>query len=216
MNEQDNKPWAGRFSESTDAFVEAFTASVGFDHRLYKHDIAGSIAHATMLAKVGVLSQQECKLIVKGLQAIEQDIDNGQFKWSVSLEDVHMNIESRLTERIGTVGKKLHTGRSRNDQVATDIRLFLRDEIDQICNELRRLQGALLNLAETHAETILPGFTHLQTAQPVSFGHHMLAWFEMLERDNARLLDCRKRVNVLPLGAAALAGTTYPIDRQET
>jgi len=216
MNEQDNKPWGGRFSESTDAFVEAFTASVGFDRRLYRHDIAGSIAHATMLAKVGVLSQQECKLIIDGLQSIEQDIEQGQFKWSVALEDVHMNIESRLTDRIGTVGKKLHTGRSRNDQVATDIRLYLRDEIDQIRNELRRLQDALLDLAETHAETILPGFTHLQTAQPVSFGHHLLAWFEMLARDDARLLDCRKRVNVLPLGAAALAGTTYPIDRQET
>jgi len=216
MNEQDTKPWGGRFNESTDAFVEAFTASVGFDRRLYRHDIAGSIAHATMLAKVGVLTQQECKQIIDGLQSIEQDIEQGQFKWSVALEDVHMNIESRLTDRIGTVGKKLHTGRSRNDQVATDIRLYLRDEIDQIRNELRRLQSALLELAETHAETILPGFTHLQTAQPVSFGHHLLAWFEMLERDNARLLDCRKRVNVLPLGAAALAGTTYPIDRQET
>ncbi|MEJ2397765.1 MAG: argininosuccinate lyase [Gammaproteobacteria bacterium] len=216
MNEQTSKPWAGRFNEPTDAFVEAFTASVGFDRRMYKQDIAGSIAHATMLAKVGVLSQAECKLIVDGLKAIEVDIDNGQFNWSVALEDVHMNIEARLTDRIGVVGKKLHTGRSRNDQVATDIRLYLRDEIDLIHAELRRLQSALLDLAATHAETILPGFTHLQTAQPVTFGHHLLAWFEMLQRDRERLVDCRKRVNVMPLGAAALAGTTYPIDREET
>jgi len=216
MNEQTSKPWAGRFNEPTDAFVEAFTASVGFDRRMYKQDIAGSIAHASMLAKVGVLTEAECKLIVDGLKAIELDIENGQFNWSVSLEDVHMNIEARLTDRIGAVGKKLHTGRSRNDQVATDIRLYLRDEIDLIAAELLRLQGALLDLATTHAETIMPGFTHLQTAQPITFGHHLLAWFEMLQRDRERLTDCRKRVNVMPLGAAALAGTTYPIDRNET
>jgi len=216
MNEQSSKPWAGRFNEPTDAFVEAFTASVGFDRRMYKQDIAGSIAHASMLAKVGVLTQEECTLIVDGLKAIELDIDNGQFNWSVALEDVHMNIEARLTDRIGAVGKKLHTGRSRNDQVATDIRLYLRDEIDLIAAELQRLQTALLDLATTHAETILPGFTHLQTAQPITFGHHLLAWFEMLQRDRERLTDCRKRVNVMPLGAAALAGTTYPIDRNET
>ena len=216
MNESTSKPWAGRFNEPTDAFVEAFTASVGFDRRMYKQDIAGSIAHASMLAKVGVLNEQECKLIVDGLKAIEQDIDNGQFNWSVALEDVHMNIEARLTDRIGVVGKKLHTGRSRNDQVATDIRLYLRDEIDLIAAELQRLQTALLDLATTHAETILPGFTHMQTAQPITFGHHLLAWFEMLHRDRERLTDCRKRVNVMPLGAAALAGTTYPIDRAET
>jgi argininosuccinate lyase len=216
MNEQTSKPWAGRFNEPTDAFVEAFTASVGFDRRMYKQDIAGSIAHATMLAKVGVLTKEECKLIVDGLKAIELDIDNGQFNWSVALEDVHMNIEARLTDRIGGVGKKLHTGRSRNDQVATDIRLYLRDEIDRIQVELLRLQTALLDLATNHAETIMPGFTHLQTAQPITFGHHLLAWFEMLQRDRERLADCRKRVNVMPLGAAALAGTTYPIDRSET
>jgi argininosuccinate lyase len=216
MNESTSKPWAGRFNEPTDAFVEAFTASVGFDRRMYKQDIAGSIAHASMLAKVGVLSQPECKLIVDGLKAIELDIDNGQFNWSVALEDVHMNIEARLTDRIGVVGKKLHTGRSRNEQVATDIRLYLRDEIDLIATELKRLQAALLDLASTHAETILPGFTHLQVAQPITFGHHLLAWFEMLQRDRERLADCRKRVNVMPLGAAALAGTTYPIDRNET
>ena len=216
MNEQTSKPWAGRFNEATDAFVEAFTASVGFDRRMYKQDIAGSVAHASMLAKVGVLTAQECKLIVDGLQAIEQDIENGQFNWSVALEDVHMNIEARLTDRIGVVGKKLHTGRSRNDQVATDIRLYLREEIDLIAAELTRLQTALLDLATTHAETIMPGFTHMQTAQPITFGHHLLAWFEMLQRDAERLSDCRKRVNVMPLGAAALAGTTYPIDRSET
>jgi argininosuccinate lyase len=216
MNEQTSKPWAGRFNEPTDAFVEAFTASVGFDQRMYKQDIAGSIAHASMLAKVGVLTEQECKLIVDGLKAIELDIDNGQFNWSIELEDVHMNIEARLTDRIGGVGKKLHTGRSRNDQVATDIRLYLRDQIDLITAELLRLQTALLDLASVHAETIMPGFTHLQTAQPITFGHHLLAWFEMLQRDRMRLADCRKRVNVMPLGAAALAGTTYPIDRGET
>ncbi len=216
MNEQTSKPWAGRFNEPTDAFVEAFTASVGFDRRMYKQDIAGSIAHASMLAKVGVLTQEECKLIVDGLEAIQLDIENGQFNWSVSLEDVHMNIEARLTDRIGAVGKKLHTGRSRNDQVATDIRLYLRDEIDLISAELLRLQTALLDLASIHAETILPGFTHLQTAQPITFGHHLLAWFEMMQRDRERLADCRKRVNVMPLGAAALAGTTYPIDRNDT
>jgi len=216
MNEQSSKPWAGRFNEPTDAFVEAFTASVGFDRRMYKQDIAGSIAHATMLSKVGVLTDSERDLIIDGLKTIELDIDNGQFNWSVSLEDVHMNIEARLTDRIGAVGKKLHTGRSRNDQVATDIRLYLRDEIDVIVNELVRLQTALLDLATTHAETIMPGFTHLQTAQPITFGHHLLAWFEMLQRDRERLADCRKRVNIMPLGAAALAGTTYPIDRSET
>lgn len=216
MNDDTTKPWAGRFNEPTDAFVEAFTASVGFDKRLYNHDIAGSIAHARMLAKVGVLTAAECDAIISGLEDIRRDIDSGQFAWSVSLEDVHMNIEARLTERIGTIGKKLHTGRSRNDQVATDVRLYLRDEIDTIAKELQRLQLALITLAETHSATILPGFTHLQTAQPITFGHHLLAWFEMLQRDRERLADCRKRVNVMPLGAAALAGTTYPIDRSET
>ncbi len=210
------KPWGGRFSESTDAFVEAFTASVTFDQRLYEHDIDGSIAHASMLAKVGILSNKEVSAITDGLEAIREEIRAGTFAWSVSLEDVHMNIEARLTDKIGMTGKKLHTGRSRNDQVATDIRLFLRAEIDRIVKELRRLQSGLLDLADREASTIMPGFTHLQTAQPVTFGHHMLAWFEMLERDVARMVDCRKRVNVLPLGAAALAGTTYPIDREYT
>ncbi len=210
------KPWGGRFSEPTDAFVERFTASVGFDQRLYHHDITGSIAHATMLAKVGVLTEAERDQIIEGLKGVKEDIEAGRFEWSVSLEDVHMNIEARLTDRIGITGKKLHTGRSRNDQVATDIRLYLRDEIDVIAEELARLQAGLLDLAEREADTIMPGFTHLQTAQPVTFGHHLLAWYEMLVRDADRLQDCRKRVNVMPLGAAALAGTTYPIDRNLT
>ncbi len=211
-----DKPWAGRFTEATDAFVEAFTASVGFDQRLYKHDIMGSLAHARMLTHVGVLTADECQMIVNGLQEIERDIERGAFEWRVSLEDVHMNIEARLTERIGIAGKKLHTGRSRNDQVATDIRLYLRDEIDAITVELTRLQNALLDLAGREAETLMPGFTHLQVAQPVTFGHHMMAWFEMLARDAARFADCRKRVNIMPLGAAALGGTSYPIDRAYT
>jgi argininosuccinate lyase len=216
MSDDTTKPWAGRFNEPTDAFVEAFTASIGFDKRMYKQDIAGSIAHARMLSKVGVLTKNECELIVKGLGSIQAEIEAGNMIWSTALEDVHMNIEARLTDEIGNVGKKLHTGRSRNDQVATDIRLYLRDEIDVILVELKRLQTALLDLAEKHTETIMPGFTHLQTAQPVTFGHHLMAWFEMLKRDVARLIDCRKRVNVMPLGSAALAGTTYPIDREET
>ncbi|MCG6887459.1 MAG: argininosuccinate lyase [Proteobacteria bacterium] len=218
MSDTDNidKPWAGRFTAPTDAFVEAFTASVGFDQRLYKHDIIGSIAHARMLAHVGVLSEAECQAIIDGLRDIEIEIERGEFAWSTALEDVHMNIEARLTDRIGVTGKKLHTGRSRNDQVATDIRLYLRDQIRLIAAELLRLQQGLLTLAEQEAETVMPGFTHLQTAQPVTFGHHLMAWQEMLMRDQARLADCYTRVNVMPLGAAALAGTTYPIDRDFT
>ncbi len=218
MTKQDttDKPWGGRFSEATDAFVERFTASVGFDQRLYFHDIQGSIAHATMLARVGVLSDAERDQIIAGLDEIRSEIEAGQFEWSVTLEDVHMNIEARLTQKIGITGKKLHTGRSRNDQVATDIRLYLRDEIDVISAELCRLLEGLVGLAEREADAIMPGFTHLQTAQPVTFGHHMLAWVEMLKRDHSRLRDCRERVNILPLGAAALAGTTYPIQRQIT
>lgn len=214
--EKTNQSWGGRFSEPVDAFVARFTASVDFDQRLYRHDIMGSIAHATMLAKVGVLTDDERDTVIAGLQAIEKEIEAGQFVWSTELEDVHMNIEARLTEQVGIVGKKLHTGRSRNDQVATDIRLWLRDEIDLILSHLTRLQEGLLGLADEHAETIMPGFTHLQTAQPVTFGHHMLAWFEMLSRDYERLVDCRKRTNRMPLGSAALAGTTYPIDRAMT
>lgn len=210
------KLWGGRFSESTDAFVEAFTASIQFDQRLFKHDIAGSRAHAAMLARAGLLTEQERDAIEAGLDAIEQQAEQGELDWSISLEDVHMNIEARLTEQIGTTGKKLHTGRSRNDQVATDIRLWLREQIDLVLAQIQRLQVALVDLADREAETILPGFTHLQVAQPITFGHHMLAWYEMLVRDVERLQDCRKRVNIMPLGAAALAGTTYPIDRDYT
>jgi argininosuccinate lyase len=211
-----DKPWGGRFTESTDAFVEAFTASVGFDRRLYRYDLQGSRAHARMLAKVGVISAPERDSILGGLDQIEQAIERGEFDWSVRLEDVHMNIEARLTALIGEAGKKLHTGRSRNDQVATDLRLYLREQIDHACGELRRLQEGLLELAERESDTLMPGFTHLQVAMPVTFGHHLLAWFESLERDRQRLLDCRTRVNVMPLGAAALAGTSFPIDRHYT
>jgi argininosuccinate lyase len=210
------KLWAGRFSEPTDAFVEAFTASVELDQRLYRYDIEGSIAHARMLARQGILSDAERDLIVDGLTRIRERIERGDFTWEVGLEDVHMNVESALTADIGTAGKKLHTGRSRNDQVATDVRLWLRDELASIRAELRRLQLALLDLAGREAETVMPGFTHLQTAQPITFGHHLMAWFEMLARDDTRFADCGRRLNVMPLGAAALAGTTYPIDRHYT
>jgi argininosuccinate lyase len=211
-----SKPWSGRFNEPTDAFVEAFTASVDFDRRLYGYDIQGSIAHATMLARQGILTAVEREAIVEGLGRVRDRIEAGGFEWSVPLEDVHMNVEAALTADIGDAGKKLHTGRSRNDQVATDLRLYARAEIDELRGAVARLQRALLDLAEREAETVLPGFTHLQVAQPITFGHHMMAWFEMLERDRERLADCRKRVNVMPLGAAALAGTTYPIDRNCT
>ena len=204
---------SARFSESTDAFVEAFTASIQFDQRMYRQDIQGSIAHAKMLTKVGILNESELRDVLDGLQQVQNEIEAGEFNWSIQQEDIHMNIEARLTHLIGITGKKLHTGRSRNDQVATDIRLFIRDEIDAILPELKRLQEGLIELASREANTIMPGFTHLQTAQPVTFGHHMLAWFEMIKRDVERLQDCRKRVNTLPLGSAALAGTTYPIDR---
>jgi len=216
MSKETNQQWGGRFSEPTDAFVARFTASVDFDKRLYRHDIQGSVAHARMLAKVGVLTEEERDAIIRGLGEIRVEIERGEFEWSVELEDVHMNIEAALTKKIGITGKKLHTGRSRNDQVATDIRLYMRDEIDLILAEVSRLQQGLLDLAEQEADTIMPGFTHLQTAQPVTFGHHLLAWFEMLSRDYERFADCRKRVNIMPLGAAALAGTTYPIDRHYT
>jgi len=211
-----DKLWGGRFSEPTDTFVERFTASVTFDQRLYLADIQGSIAHATMLAKSGILTDQECRQITKGLEAIKADIDAGNFNWSVSLEDVHMNIEAALTEKIGGTGKKLHTGRSRNDQVATDIRLYLRQEIDDVCAAIRAVQKGIVSLAENETNTVMPGFTHLQTAQPISFAHHLMAWFEMFQRDHERMQDCRKRVNVSPLGAAALAGTSFPIDREMT
>jgi len=209
-----NQTWGGRFSEAPDALVQAFTASVAFDRRLFLHDIRGSMAHARMLARVGVLTARERDKIVEGLEQILVEIERGEFAWLDELEDVHMNIEARLTDRIGDVGKKLHTGRSRNDQVATDLRLLLRDEIDGLLGELARLRAGLIEVAEREADTIMPGFTHMQVAQPVTVGHHLLAWQAMLERDAGRLADCRKRVNVLPLGAAALAGTTFPIDRE--
>ena len=211
-----DKLWGGRFSEATDEFVERFTASVTFDKRLYRADIAGSIAHATMLAKQDILTTEESEKIIQGLGQIKDEIEAGSFQWSVSLEDVHMNIEAALTKKIGDVGKKLHTGRSRNDQVATDIRLFMRDGIDTVSVAIRQVQKGIIGLAEKETETIMPGFTHLQTAQPVSFAHHLMAWFEMLQRDYDRMQDCRKRVNVSPLGAAALAGTSFPIDRNMT
>ena len=213
---QENKSWGGRFSASTDIFVEQSTQSVSYDQRLYHYDIMGSIAHVSMLAKVGVLSREESDQIIEGLESIEADIVQGSFEWEIALEDVHMNIETALVTRIGDVGKKLHTGRSRNDQIATDIRLYLRDEVTEIQSLLVKLMSTLLDLAEREAETIMPGFTHMQTAQPVTFGHHMLAWFEMLYRDSQRLVDCHGRINVMPLGSAALAGTSYPIDRQYT
>ena len=204
---------SARFAQATDAFVEVFTASVDFDQRMAQQDIQGSIAHATMLAHCGILTKKERDAIISGLNQISIEIINGKFVWSVKQEDVHMNIEVRLTDLIGIAGKKLHTGRSRNDQVATDIRLYLRSEIKHISDQLTRLQTAILDLAEQHTDTIMPGFTHLQVAQPITFGHHLMAWFEMLVRDRERLQDCCKRVNILPLGAAALAGTSYPIDR---
>ena len=211
-----NSAWGGRFQESTDAFVAEFTASVGFDQRLAQEDIAGSRAHAAMLVKQGVLSEADGDAIARGLDAIAEEIARGEFEWDTALEDVHMNIEKRLTDRIGDAGKRLHTGRSRNDQVATDIRLYTRAAIDRILGEIRRLQAAIVALAEREAETIMPGFTHLQVAQPVTFGHHLMAWYEMLDRDAGRFRDCRARLNQSPLGAAALAGTTYPIDRHMT
>ena len=211
-----NSAWGGRFQESTDAFVAAFTASVGFDQRLAQEDIAGSRAHAAMLVKQGVLSAADGEAIARGLDAIADEIARGEFVWDTALEDVHMNIEKRLTDRIGDAGKRLHTGRSRNDQVATDIRLYARAAIERILGEIRRLQTAIVTLAEGEAETIMPGFTHLQVAQPVTFGHHLMAWYEMLARDAGRFRDCRERLNQSPLGAAALAGTTYPIDRHMT
>ncbi|MCX4187982.1 argininosuccinate lyase [Methylophaga sp. OBS4] len=216
MTTANKKLSSARLTQPTDKFVEEFTASVQFDQRMFRQDIRGSIAHATMLAEVAVLTTKERDQIINGLQQIEQEIENGEFEWSIAQEDVHMNIEARLIALIGEVGKKLHTGRSRNDQVATDVRLYLRDMIAPIRLQLNRLQEALLDVAEREADTIMPGFTHLQTAQPVTFGHHMLAWYEMLVRDTERLDDCAKRVNSMPLGAAALAGTTFPIDREMT
>ena len=206
--------FSGRFSEPVTELVKRFTASVSFDQRLAFVDILGSLAHARMLAKQGVIAPQDLADIQRGMATIEAEIRAGTFEWRVDLEDVHMNIESRLIAAIGDAGKRLHTGRSRNDQIATDIRLWLRGEIDNLISLLRATQLALVGLAEKHTDTIMPGFTHLQVAQPVTFGHHIMAYVEMLARDEARMADCRKRVNRLPLGAAALAGTSYPIDRE--
>jgi argininosuccinate lyase len=211
-----SKPWGGRFAAPTEALVETFTASIDFDQRLYPYDIQGSVAHATMLATIGVLTNEERDAIIRGLEGIQADIIAGRFSWSKALEDVHMNLEAELTRRIGTAGKKLHTGRSRNDQVATDLRLYLREETDAILAQLGRLQQVLLDTAEAESETVMPGFTHLQIAQPVTLGHHMMAWFEMLTRDQQRFVDCRRRINYMPLGSSALAGTSYPIDRRLT
>jgi len=207
------KAWSGRFSEPVDDLVKRFTASVGFDQRLAEFDIQGSVAHARMLHAVGILTAADLEAIEKGLAAIGDEIRAGSFPWSIDLEDVHLNIERRLTDMVGDAGKRLHTGRSRNDQVATDVRLYLRTAIDHVQTLIKGLQRALLDLAEHHADTVMPGFTHLQVAQPVSFAHHLLAYFEMLSRDAQRFADCRKRVNRLPLGAAALAGTSFQIDR---
>jgi argininosuccinate lyase len=205
--------WSGRFAEAVDARVKRFTASVAFDRRLAHVDIAGSLAHARMLGAAGILARRDVKAIERGLAQVRREIDAGRFAWSVDDEDVHLNIERRLTALVGDAGKRLHTGRSRNDQVATDVRLWLRGEIDALRALLGKLCGALLAQASRHAGLVMPGFTHLQVAQPVTFGHHLLAYVEMLERDRERLADCRRRVNRLPLGAAALAGTTFPIDR---
>lgn len=206
--------WSARFAEPVDELVQRYTASIGFDHRFALVDIEGSLAHAEMLAKQKIISAADLADIQKGMAQIKGEIDAGQFEWQLALEDVHLNIEARLTALIGDAGKRLHTGRSRNDQVATDLRLWLRSNIDEIQSSLTALRSALLNLAETHAATIMPGHTHLQVAQPITFGHHLMAYFEMFSRDASRLVDCRKRMNRLPLGAAALAGTSYPIDRE--
>ncbi|HLQ02445.1 MAG TPA: argininosuccinate lyase [Burkholderiales bacterium] len=207
------KPWSGRFAEPVSDLVKRYTASVHFDRRLAPHDIRASLAHARMLRAARVLSAADLKAIERGLSRISREIESGRFRWSLDAEDVHLNIERRLIGLVGEAGKRLHTARSRNDQVATDLRLWLRDAIDDISELLRNVQRRLLDQAEKHAATLMPGFTHLQVAQPVTFGHHLLAYFEMLERDRSRLADCRRRVNHLPLGAAALAGTSFPIDR---
>ena len=211
--DQKSKAWSALFSEPMSDLVKRYTSSVAFDQRLWQADIEGSLAHADMLSAQGIISAQDLQDIQRGLNQISQDIAAGKFEWLLDLEDVHLNIEARLTQLVGDAGKRLHTGRSRNDQVATDVRLWLRGEIDVLQGLLTDLQRALLDLAERHIDVILPGFTHLQVAQPVSFGHHLLAYVEMLARDTERLTDVRKRVNRLPLGSAALAGTTYPLDR---
>jgi argininosuccinate lyase len=216
VNQLDKKSqaWSALFSEPMSDLVKRYTASVFFDKRLWQADITGSLAHADMLAAQAIITPDDHASVKKGLAQITGEIESGKFEWKLDLEDVHLNIEARLTQLVGDAGKRLHTGRSRNDQVATDVRLWLRGEIDLITDLLRELQRALVDIAEKNIEVILPGFTHLQVAQPVSFGHHMLAYVEMFARDAERMLDVRKRVNFLPLGAAALAGTSYPLDRE--
>ncbi|MEI7841505.1 MAG: argininosuccinate lyase [Gallionellaceae bacterium] len=214
MTMQDKQAWSGRFAEPVAELVKRYTASVDFDKRLALVDIQGSLAHAQMLASCDIISAQDLKDIQRGMAQIENEVLLGTFEWQLDLEDVHLNIEKRLTTLVGDAGKRLHTGRSRNDQVATDVRLYLRHSIDDLILLVKALQTALLDLAQHHTHTIMPGFTHLQVAQPVSFAHHLMAYFEMLKRDGERLVDCRKRVNRLPLGAAALAGTSYPIKRE--
>ncbi len=209
-----DKLWGGRFTQPTDKFVEEFTASIQYDKRLYHQDIRGSVAHARMLGKQGIIPLEDVEQIVHGLQAILEKIEAGKFDFSISLEDIHMNIEARLSAAIGEAGKRLHTGRSRNDQVALDIRLYLRDEIIEITTYIDLLIDALLTQAEDNIDTLMPGFTHLQSAQPILFAHHLMAYVEMFKRDKERLEDCFKRVDVLPLGAGALAGTTFPVDRE--
>ena len=211
---QQDKVWSGRFNEPVSELVKRYTASVDFDKRLAAFDIQGSLAHSKMLGAQGIISQDDVAQIAQGLNEILQEIQAGQFEWRLDLEDVHLNIEKRLTDKIGDAGKRLHTGRSRNDQVSTDVRLWLRSVADDVIAGIRKLQTSIVDLAETHFDTAMPGFTHLQVAQPVTFGHHLLAYFEMLQRDAARFADARKRINRLPLGAAALAGTSYPIDRE--
>lgn len=214
MKAEKSKTWSGRFNEPVAELVKRYTASVSFDQRLAEFDIQGSLAHARMLGTQGIISPADVQAIEKGLGDILKEIQSGDFEWLLDLEDVHLNIEKRLTDKIGDAGKRLHTGRSRNDQVATDVRLWLRATVDDVIARIHKLQLAIVNLAEQHADTAMPGFTHLQVAQPVTFGHHLLAYYEMLQRDAARFVDARKRINRLPLGAAALAGTSYPIDRE--
>ncbi|MBI5233223.1 MAG: argininosuccinate lyase [Deltaproteobacteria bacterium] len=210
------KPWSGRFTENTDRTAEGFNASIAFDQRLFSHDIKGSIAHAMTLEKAGILTRKECASIIKGLKVVEKEIASGRSVFGPDVEDIHMAIEKRLTEKIGPVGGKLHTGRSRNDQVALDVRLYLKDEIQEILGLIRTLQKTLVDVAEKNLDIVMPGYTHLQRAQPVLLSHHLLAYFEMFERDKGRLLDCLKRMDVSPLGAGALAGSPYRLDRGYT
>ena len=208
------KLWGGRFSKATDSLVDDFNSSIRFDQRMYAQDIEGSMAHAEMLGRQGIIPKADADLIVKTLKEIKSDIDDGKVEFEIDAEDIHMNIETILISRIGDVGKRLHTGRSRNDQVALDLRMYLRSETDEIIKMVDDLKTALLEIAEKNIQTIMPGYTHLQKAQPITFAHHLMAYYEMLRRDRDRLCDCRRRINQMPLGSGALAGTTYPLDRE--